>query len=97
MVGDKEKIQEFLALQNKDGLKALDYCVFKNRHDMAAILREFVETSQHVVNIKAYTIEKQPYPTCPAEIESHPTFKKLSETFPSQYSSRGLVLDFFKK
>jgi ankyrin repeat protein len=46
LVGDKEKIQEFLALQNKDGLKAFDYCVFKNRHDMAAILREFVETSQ---------------------------------------------------
>jgi len=45
VVGDKEKIQEFLALQNQDGLKALDYCVFKNRHDMAAILREFVETS----------------------------------------------------
>jgi ankyrin repeat protein len=65
LVGEKEKIQEFLALQNQDGLKALDYCVFKNRHDMAAILREFVETSQQIVNIKAYSIDDSIYPTCP--------------------------------
>lgn len=36
--GDKAAISEYLALTNKDDMKALDYCVFKNRHDMAVVL-----------------------------------------------------------
>ena len=36
--GDKAKITEFLELRNADDMKALDYCVFKNRHDMAVVL-----------------------------------------------------------
>ena len=44
--GDKAAISEFLAKVNTDGMKALDYCVFKNRHDMAVVLQEFVESSQ---------------------------------------------------
>ena len=43
--GDKQRIEEFLARVNADGLKALDYCVFKNRHDMATVLQEFVGSS----------------------------------------------------
>ena len=46
LAGDKVAIAEFLALTNTDGMKALDYCVFKNRHDMAVVLQEFVDSSQ---------------------------------------------------
>ena len=46
VITSKDEIKAFLAQVNKDGLKALDYCVFKNRHDMAVILQEFVESSQ---------------------------------------------------
>ena len=35
---DEDSIKEFLATVNGDGLKALDYCVFKRRHDMALVL-----------------------------------------------------------
>ena len=55
--GDKVAITEFLALSNADDMKALDYCVFKNRNDMATVLREFVESSQKVINIASYTLE----------------------------------------
>ena len=43
--GDKAAITNFLALCNADDMKALDYCVFKNRHDMAVVLQEFVDSS----------------------------------------------------
>lgn len=44
--GDKAAITAFLEMGNRDDLKALDYCVFKNRHDMAVVLQEFVDSSQ---------------------------------------------------
>ena len=44
--GDKKLIQEFLGIVNGDGLTALDYCAFKNRHDMALVLQEFVDSSE---------------------------------------------------
>jgi hypothetical protein len=76
VIANKSDIQTFLARLNNDGLKAMDYCVFKNRHDMAAILREFVDSSQQIINIKSYSIQTDTS-TNPAVIEQHPCFKKL--------------------
>ena len=56
--GEKEKIREFLEKENKDGVKAIDYCVFKSRNDMAVILQEFVESSQQVIDIKSYSFDQ---------------------------------------
>ena len=62
---------------------------------MAAILREFVDTSQQIVNIKHYAIDADTYATSPSQIEFHPCFKKLLDPQLSiiQYSSIGLVSD----
>ena len=57
LAGDKTAISEFLALTNSDGMKALDYCVFKNRNDMAVVLQEFVNSSQQIIDIKSYELE----------------------------------------
>ena len=38
--GDRTQITRFLTTQSMtDGLTALDYCLFRNRHDMAVILQ----------------------------------------------------------
>ena len=34
----KGDLETFLETKNGDGLRAIDYCVFKNRHDMAVVL-----------------------------------------------------------
>lgn len=65
--GSKEAIKDFLDITNYDGLKALDYCVFKRRHDMAVVLQEFVDSSQQIVDIKSYNL-KSDYPTNSANI-----------------------------
>lgn len=54
--GSEEAIKEFLDITNSDGLKALDYCVFKRRNDMAVVLQEFVDSSQKVIDIKNFEI-----------------------------------------
>ena len=38
-------------------MKALDYCVFKNRNDMAVVLQEFVDSSQQIIDIVSYELE----------------------------------------
>ena len=49
-----QSINDFLERKNNDDLRALDYCAFKNRGDMAIILQEFVHMSQSVVNIESF-------------------------------------------
>ena len=48
-------------------MKAIDYCVFKNRHDMAVVLQEFADSSQQVINIESYEILTD-YSTSPANL-----------------------------
>ena len=40
-------------------MKALDYCVFKNRNDMAVVLQEFVDSSQQIIDIVSYELEAE--------------------------------------
>ena len=65
-----------MALKNADDMKALDYCVFKNRHDMAVVLQEFVDCSeQSIVDIKSYELAAD-YDTYSANIQSVNAFQQ---------------------
>lgn len=82
LAGDKASITEFLALTNADDMKALDYCVFKNRHDMAVVLQEFVESSQQIINIKSYELESD-YRTDSRNIQSTDAFQQMLQLDPN--------------
>ena len=49
-------LQEFLNKKNQDQLSALDYCVFKNRHDIKVMLEEFVSSNHQIFELKDFTI-----------------------------------------
>ena len=64
-------------------MKAIDYCVFKNRHDMAVVLQEFADSSQQVINIESYEILTD-YTTNPANLQSqNQSYAKILSMDPS--------------
>ena len=83
----KEKLVEFLDLQNNDGFRAIDFCRVKSRHDMAVILESFVETSQQIVQIPDYYIEID-HEFCPEKITSNEEFQSIlqNEQHNKQYN-----------
>ena len=52
-------MQKFLEQKNNDGVTPLDYCMLKNRYDMGVVLKEFVVTSQSIVDIKSFKVIDQ--------------------------------------
>ena len=92
--GDRDRIQEFLGRANGDGLKALDYCVFKNRHDMATVLQEFAGTShQKVISVKWYDIEEG-YPLDSYQIAETPQYQMMLKQDTSIQYQRSMISQF---
>ena len=81
---EKEKIAEFLDKENNDGLKAIDFCRFKNRHDMAVVLEGFVNTSQQIFEVPDYKLEIN-HEYSIEKILSNPEFNKVQNTKTSNW------------
>lgn len=77
-------------------MKALDYCVFKNRHDMAVVLQEFVESSQQIINIKSYELVSD-YRTDSRNIQSTDAFRQMLQLDPDSQYKRVLASSYLTK
>lgn len=78
-------------------MKALDYCVFKNRHDMAVVLQEFVDCSEKsIIDIKSYELLAD-YATNASNIQVHAAYLKMLAMDPALQYKQVLVAPLVEK